>query len=159
MGRFRSIFFPFPYLEWTFYDMAWRCYNYNPPFSRHLHSLHKPLWIFWMLIFPTFHMIKEILTQQQDVNSQIKMCFWPVKADVSLTGCPISMLSASCVSANYPLLFTSLWSTLSPAIICLLPRDFVPTSFSCWSVFFFLFLNIYPHVWHDLHTFPSHLLS
>lgn len=72
-----------------------------------------------------------------DVNSQIKMCFWPVKADVSLTGCPISMLSASCISANYPLLFTSLWSTLSPAIICLLPRDFVPRSFSCWSVFFF----------------------
>lgn len=93
-----------------------------------------------------------------DVNSQIKMCFCPVKADVSLTGCPISMLSASCISANYPLLFTSLWSTLSPAIICLLPRDFVPTSFSCWSVFFFfLFLNIYPNVWHDLHTFPSHL--
>lgn len=23
--------------------------------------------------------------------------------------------------------------------------------------FFFLFLNIYPNVWHDLHTFPSHL--
>lgn len=90
-------------------------------------------------------------------SSQIKMFSWPVKADVSLTGCPISMLSVSCISANYPLLFTSLWSTLSPAIICLLPSDFVPTAFPASQSPPTPFLNIYPNVWHDLHTFPSHL--
>ena len=36
------------------------------------------------------------------------------------------------------------------------PEVFFPSAFSA-SQFFFLFLNIYPNVWHDLHTFPSHL--
>lgn len=68
------------------------------------------------------------------------------------------MLNATCISANCSSLLTTLWPTLSPAIICSLPRDFAP-SFLANQVFFFffLFLNIHFNVWCDFHTFPSHL--
>lgn len=36
------------------------------------------------------------------------------------------------------------------------PEILFPQAFPARQ-FFFLFLNIYPNVWHDLHTFPSHL--
>lgn len=51
-------------------------------------SLHE--WFgYWLFLLS--HMIKEFLLNNK-MWSQIKMCFRPVKADVSLTGCPVFML-------------------------------------------------------------------
>lgn len=64
-----------------------------------------------MLTFPTFPHGQGNSCSTRYENSQIKMCFWLFKADVSLTGCPVFMLSATCISVYCPL-YSPLCGTL-----------------------------------------------